>query len=51
MYLLDHHADPDVECGRLGSALQCAAYRGHYDVVRVLVDRGADELKKLHKLL
>jgi ankyrin repeat protein len=47
-FLLDHHADSDVECGRLGSALQCAAYRGNHDVVRVLIDRGADPKLKRH---
>jgi ankyrin repeat protein len=47
-FLLDHHVDPNVECGRLGSALQCAAYRGHDDVVRVLLDQGADPKLKRH---
>jgi ankyrin repeat protein len=46
--LLNHHVDPNVECGRLGSALQCAAYRGHDDVVRVLLGRGADPKLKRH---
>jgi ankyrin repeat protein len=48
LFLLDHHADPNVECGRLGSPVQCAAYRGHDDVVRVLLDRGADPMLKRH---
>jgi ankyrin repeat protein len=47
-FLLDHHADPDIECGRLGQALQCAAFWGHHDVVRVLLDRGADPKLKRH---
>jgi ankyrin repeat protein len=47
-FLLDHHVDPNIECGRLGSALQCAAYRGHDDVVRVLLGRGADPKLKRH---
>ena len=47
-FLLDHHADPEIKCGRLGSALQCASFRGHRDVVRVLLDRGADPKLKRH---
>jgi ankyrin repeat protein len=47
-FLLDHHVDPNVECGRLGSALQCAAYHGNRDVVQVLLDRGADPKLKRH---
>ena len=47
-FLLNRHVDPDIECGRLGSALQCAAYRGHHETVRLLVDHGADAKLKRH---
>lgn len=45
-FLLDHHADPNIECGRLGNALQCAAYLGHVESVRTLYSRGADARAK-----
>ncbi|KAJ7658333.1 hypothetical protein DFH06DRAFT_1472942 [Mycena polygramma] len=41
-FLLDHGADVDTAGGKYGSALQGAASRGHMDVIRILVEKGAD---------
>jgi hypothetical protein len=40
--LLDRGANSNVQCGRLGSALHCAAFHGHSDVVKQFLNRGAD---------
>jgi ankyrin repeat protein len=41
-FLLGRAASVNIECGRLGSALHCAAYRGHVEVVKLLLNHGAD---------
>lgn len=41
-FLLDHHADPNIRCGRLRDALQCASHLGHENLVRILCSRGAE---------
>ncbi|GAB7358923.1 hypothetical protein MBLNU230_g5000t1 [Neophaeotheca triangularis] len=41
-FLLDRGANPNVTCGRLGNALQCAAYLGYVDIVEMLCGRGAE---------
>lgn len=40
-FLLDQGADPSIACGRLGTAIQCAAYHGHREIVLALSLRGA----------
>ncbi|KAL9633768.1 MAG: hypothetical protein Q9204_003260 [Flavoplaca sp. TL-2023a] len=41
-FLLDHGANVNVGCGRLGTPLQAASFQGHIDVVRLLLENGAD---------
>ncbi|KAL8992531.1 MAG: hypothetical protein Q9169_007030 [Polycauliona sp. 2 TL-2023] len=41
-FLLEHGADANVGCGRLGTPLQAACFQGHIDIVRLLFENGAD---------
>jgi ankyrin repeat protein/predicted nucleic acid-binding protein len=41
-FLLDQSVDANIQCGRLGSALHCAAYWGHTEVVKLLLKHGAN---------
>lgn len=45
-FLLAHDADPTRPCSKGLTALHLAAYRGHADVVRKLLDFGVDPLIK-----
>lgn len=40
-FLLQRDANPNIVCGRLGSALHCAAFRGHTNIVKILLDHNA----------
>ncbi|KAJ7247552.1 ectomycorrhiza-induced ankyrin-domain/NACHT-domain-containing protein [Mycena rebaudengoi] len=40
--LLDQGADLNAQCGRLGNALQAAAYQGHIEIAHLLLENGAD---------
>lgn len=42
--LLDHNADPKLECGAFGTLTRVACFRGHLNVVQGLLNR-IDELK------
>ncbi|KAI0286158.1 ankyrin repeat-containing domain protein [Russula brevipes] len=42
-YLISTHAeDVNAKCGRRGTPLHAASYKGHLDAVRLLLDHGAD---------
>ncbi|KAJ7254178.1 ankyrin repeat-containing domain protein [Mycena rebaudengoi] len=40
--LLEHGADLNAQCGRLGNTLQAASRRGHVDIACLLLERGTD---------
>ncbi|KAJ7247573.1 ankyrin repeat-containing domain protein [Mycena rebaudengoi] len=40
--LQEQGADLNAQCGRLGNALQAAAYQGHIEITRLLLECGAD---------
>ena len=39
--LLNHGADPDIQCGNMGTALQKAAYESATDIIEMLLAHGA----------